>query len=167
MRNHIFSLDHLMGKVLDKKSPTALRTIGEVSSHLAVEPHVLRFWEGKFPQIKPQKFKGRRYYRPEDIHVLEKVKQLLYKEGYTIRGVQQYLSNHFLGKAALRKGEEAFSNSPVTQPSLLKEAPSEELTEKEVAPFSASEQALLPTIETLKEARNKLKNLLFITVPEE
>ena len=75
------------------KSPSALRTIGEVSQELGVASHVLRFWESKFKQIKPQKRRGRRYYRPEDIQIIHQIKALLYQQGYTIRGVQRFLSN--------------------------------------------------------------------------
>lgn len=75
-----------------EKSPTALRTIGEVAEELDIATHVLRFWESKFHQIKPQKRRGRRYYRPEDINTLSQIKILLYGEGYTIRGVQKFLA---------------------------------------------------------------------------
>ena len=74
------------------KSDTAYRTISEVSSKLTVPPHVLRFWESKFVQIKPLKRGGgRRYYRPEDIDLLRSIRELLYTEGYTIKGVQKLL----------------------------------------------------------------------------
>jgi DNA-binding transcriptional MerR regulator len=74
------------------KAPQAFRTISEVSETLDVPQHVLRFWEGKFPQIKPLKRAGgRRYYRPEDIELLRGVRALLYAEGYTIKGVQKLL----------------------------------------------------------------------------
>lgn len=75
------------------KSASALRTIGEVAEQLDVPQHVLRFWEGKFEQISPKKHRGRRYYRPEDIAVLEQIKALLYNKGYTVKGVQNLLSN--------------------------------------------------------------------------
>ena len=75
-----------------QKKAGAFRTIREVADHLDVEQHVLRFWETKFNQIKPLKRGGgRRYYRPEDITVLERIHQLLYKEGYTIKGAQKVL----------------------------------------------------------------------------
>ena len=75
-----------------QKKAGAFRTIREVADHLEVEQHVLRFWETKFNQIKPMKRGGgRRYYRPEDIVVLERIHQLLYKEGYTIKGAQKVL----------------------------------------------------------------------------
>ena len=69
------------------KSPDAFRTIGEVSEALAVPQHVLRFWESKFPQIRPLKRGGgRRYYRPEDVALLRHIQHLLHAEGYTVRG---------------------------------------------------------------------------------
>jgi DNA-binding transcriptional MerR regulator len=74
------------------KSPSALRTIGEVAEDVGVATHVLRFWESKFNQIKPQKRRGRRYYRPEDVRTITQIKSLLYVQGYTIRGVQKFLS---------------------------------------------------------------------------
>jgi DNA-binding transcriptional MerR regulator len=74
------------------KSPDAFRTIREVSETLDVPQHVLRFWETKFPQIRPLKRGGgRRYYRPEDVELLRGIRSLLYAEGYTIRGVQKLL----------------------------------------------------------------------------
>lgn len=74
------------------KSATAFRTISEVSGDLDVPQHVLRFWETKFSQIRPLKRGGgRRYYRPEDVDLLRRIQHLLYKEGYTIKGVQRLL----------------------------------------------------------------------------
>ncbi|MGE0613278.1 MAG: MerR family transcriptional regulator [Hyphomicrobiales bacterium] len=74
------------------KSPEAFRTISEVAEDLDVPKHVLRFWEVKFSQLKPMKRGGgRRYYRPEDVDLLKGIRQLLYSEGYTIKGVQRIL----------------------------------------------------------------------------
>lgn len=74
------------------KSADAFRTIGEVAEELDVPKHVLRFWEGKFPQIRPMKRGGgRRYYRPEDLELLRGIRHLLHAEGYTIKGVQKIL----------------------------------------------------------------------------
>lgn len=74
------------------KSEAAFRTISEVAEELDVPQHVLRFWEGKFPQVKPLKRGGgRRYYRPEDVALLRRIRDLLYSEGYTIKGVQKLL----------------------------------------------------------------------------
>lgn len=75
-----------------RKSPSAFRTISEVADDLRIPQHVLRFWETKFPQLKPLKRGGgRRYYRPEDISLLRRVSDLLYTQGYTIKGVQRLL----------------------------------------------------------------------------
>lgn len=74
------------------KSGTAFRTTGEVSEELDLPAHVLRFWESKFPEVQPVKRGGgRRYYRPEDVDLLRRIRQFLYQEGYTIRGVQKLL----------------------------------------------------------------------------
>jgi DNA-binding transcriptional MerR regulator len=74
------------------KSPEAFRTISEVAADLSVPQHVLRFWETKFTQIRPLKRGGgRRYYRPEDVELLRRIRSLLYSEGYTIKGVQKVL----------------------------------------------------------------------------
>lgn len=77
------------------KSPDAFRTISEVADDLDLPQHVLRFWETRFPQIKPMKRGGgRRYYRPEDIDLLKGIRHLLYDHGYTIKGVQKLLKTN-------------------------------------------------------------------------
>ena len=74
------------------KAPDAFRTISEVADELDIPQHVLRFWESRFPQIKPMKRAGgRRYYRPEDVDLLRGIRHLLHNEGYTIKGVQKIL----------------------------------------------------------------------------
>jgi DNA-binding transcriptional MerR regulator len=74
------------------KSAEAFRTISEVAGELEVPQHVLRFWESKFPQIRPLKRAGgRRYYRPDDVALLRRIRQCLYEQGYTIKGVQKLL----------------------------------------------------------------------------
>src|SRR5712672_1770413 len=71
-----------------EKSAQAFRTISEVATELDVPQHVLRFWESKFSQVRPLKRGGgRRYYRPEDIDLLRRIRTLLYEDGYTIKGV--------------------------------------------------------------------------------
>jgi DNA-binding transcriptional MerR regulator len=73
-----------------QKSASAFRTISEVSAELDVPQHVLRFWETKFTQVRPLKRGGgRRYYRPEDVELLSRIRELLYRDGYTIKGVQR------------------------------------------------------------------------------
>ncbi len=72
------------------KSKAAFRTIAEVAEELGVATHVLRFWETKFPQIKPMKRNGgRRYYRPDDVEIVKIIKTFLYEKRYTIEGVQK------------------------------------------------------------------------------
>ena len=72
------------------KSKSAFRTIAEVADEIGVATHVLRFWETKFPQIKPMKRSGgRRYYRPDDVEVVKTIKYFLYDKRYTIEGVQK------------------------------------------------------------------------------
>ena len=74
------------------KSAAAFRTISEVSHDLDVPQHVLRFWESKFTPVRPLKRGGgRRYYRPEDVDLLRQIRNLLYTDGYTIKGVQRLL----------------------------------------------------------------------------
>jgi DNA-binding transcriptional MerR regulator len=74
------------------KAPDAFRTISEVAVELDLPQHVLRFWETRFPQIRPMKRGGgRRYYRPEDVDLLRGIRHLLYADGYTVRGVQRIL----------------------------------------------------------------------------
>ena len=96
-----FGTDNLTGSRRGGKSPGAFRTISEVSNDLEVPPHVLRFWETKFPQIKPLKRGGgRRYYRPEDVALLRQIRQLLYNDGYTIKGVQRLIKEGALKNTA-------------------------------------------------------------------
>jgi len=93
------------------KSPEAFRTISEVAEGLDLPQHVLRFWESRFPQIKPLKRGGgRRYYRPDDVELLRAIKRLLYDEGYTIKGVQKMLREQ--GAGPLSRGETAPPSAP-------------------------------------------------------
>lgn len=76
------------------KSADAYRTIGEVAEELKLPQHVLRFWETRFPQVKPLKRAGgRRFYRPDDVALLRAIKAMLYGQGYTIKGVQRLLQD--------------------------------------------------------------------------
>ncbi|MEE2688195.1 MAG: MerR family transcriptional regulator [Pseudomonadota bacterium] len=95
----------MSGRPKVKKSDGAFRTISEVSQHLNVPQHVLRFWESKFAQVNPLKRGGgRRYYRPDDIRLLERVRDLLYVDGFTIKGVQRMMRERGV-KALLAEGE--------------------------------------------------------------
>lgn len=82
---------------MNEKASDAFRTISEVADLLDIPPHVLRFWETKFSALRPLKRSGgRRYYRPDDVAVLRRIKQLLYDDGFTIKGAQKLVR----GKAA-------------------------------------------------------------------
>ena len=113
------------------KSPDAFRTISEVADGLDLPQHVLRFWETRFPQIKPLKRGGgRRYYRPQDVDLIKGIRHMLYDQGYTIKGVQKLLrenGNQFIvavgsgDRAAVeaiaqRKQAEAAPLTPAAQP---------------------------------------------------
>jgi DNA-binding transcriptional MerR regulator len=75
-----------------EKAPDAFRTIGELSAELGVAQHILRYWETKFPQLKPlQRAGNRRYYRPDDVALARRIHRLLSDEGYTVKGVQKLL----------------------------------------------------------------------------
>jgi DNA-binding transcriptional MerR regulator len=121
----------------DEKAPGAFRTIGEVSEELGVPQHVLRFWEERFPQIKPLYRGGRRYYRPQDVDTLTKIQHLLKQEGYTIKGAKK-----------------AFSDSPVNTPISLRPAPPEkpisQLTDTQASQLSVLRQELLTMRDMLK-----------------
>jgi DNA-binding transcriptional MerR regulator len=104
--------------VLRTKSPEAFRTISEVAAELDVPQHVLRFWEGRFTQIKPVKRAGgRRYYRPEDVDLLRGIRTLLYSDGFTIKGVQKILRDRGLRHVAeLGRSEAAAAEPAVSEP---------------------------------------------------
>jgi DNA-binding transcriptional MerR regulator len=108
-----------------EKSPEAYRTIREVADSLDLPQHVLRFWETRFPQIRPLKRAGgRRYYRPDDIERLRLIKRLLYEEGYTIKGVQKLFKEQgvqALSAAALSPVESSAEMALAIEP----ETPSE------------------------------------------
>ena len=90
------------------KSDQAFRTIGELASELDVPQHILRYWESRFPQLKPlQRAGNRRYYRPADVALAHRIHRLLNQDGYTIRGVQQLLAAGSGGGSAEREAEKA------------------------------------------------------------
>lgn len=96
------------------KGPNAFRTIAEVSELLDIAPHVLRFWEGKFPQLKPMtRAGGRRMYRPEDITLLRGISALLVEDGYSIKGVQKLLRDQGVAQVRLRAGGGSGAAPPV------------------------------------------------------
>src|SRR4028119_1773694 len=97
-----------------EKSPDAFRTISEVADDLDLPQHVLRFWETRFTHIKPLKRGGgRRYYRPDDVELLKGIRQLLYGQGYTIKGVQRILKSEGVRFVqGVGRGEESVAAPP-------------------------------------------------------
>jgi DNA-binding transcriptional MerR regulator len=94
-----------------EKAPGALKTIGELSVELGVAQHILRYWETKFPQLKPMQRAGnRRYYRPADVDLARRINRLLNEEGYTVKGVQKLLRD----RGGL--GEQTVSHMPIASP---------------------------------------------------
>jgi DNA-binding transcriptional MerR regulator len=85
----------------DGKDPEALRTIGEVAKALGIRQHVLRYWEDQFPMLSPLKRSGgRRYYRAEDVQLVETIDRLVHREGYTLKGAKMALQAGGKGSSA-------------------------------------------------------------------
>ncbi len=130
-----------------EKSAAAFRTISEVAEELDVPQHVLRFWETKFSQVRPMKRGGgRRYYRPEDVELLRKIRTLLYEDGYTIRGVQKLLRQS--GVRGLISGAEAAQ--PEAKPPVATPAPAPTAS----PPSGGRRQALSEVLEELYAIRS-------------
>jgi len=112
------------------KSPDAYRTISEAGEEAGLPAHVLRFWEGKFPQLKPVKRAGgRRLYRPGDISLLKGLRRLLYEEGYTIKGAQKYLRDHGVAHVCkLGESEGALEVAAIAAERPVTEAPENQTT---------------------------------------
>ena len=126
----LFSADSRHAGFADGKEEGALRTIGEVAKALGIRQHVLRYWEEQFPMLKPLKRSGgRRYYRPEDVALVEAIDRLVHREGYTLRGARQALAG---GKAA----------RSVTTPQVAEPQPSPVRPESESAPVPTNAFAL-------------------------
>jgi DNA-binding transcriptional MerR regulator len=146
------------------KAPGAFRTISEVANDLKVQQHVLRFWETKFTQIKPLKRGGgRRYYRPEDVALLKNIHNLLYTEGYTIKGVQKLLKSGPRGQTI--EATAPAPAVPVPAAPLVAQRPSAPVFSKpaeQQAPASqgmnSRQRAILESmLGELKELRNMIK----------
>lgn len=126
----LFSADSRHVGFADGKEEGALRTIGEVAKALGIRQHVLRYWEEQFPMLKPLKRSGgRRYYRPEDVALVEAIDRLVHREGYTLRGARQALAG---GKAA----------RSVKTPQVAEPQPSPVRPESEPAPVPTNAFAL-------------------------
>jgi DNA-binding transcriptional MerR regulator len=153
------------------KRAAVFRTIGEVAEDLDLPAHVLRFWESKFSQLKPLKRGGgRRYYRPEDIALLSRIRQCLYQEGYTIRGVQKLLVEGTLGMGvggggAADVAPSLFPLDPAPAPASPRpvRAPRRAAVEASPAPASLSDMGkakLEEAVQDLLAARQMLDALL-------
>lgn len=100
-----------------EKAPDAFRTIGELSAELGVAQHILRYWETKFPQLRPlQRAGNRRYYRPDDVALARRIHRLLSQEGYTVKGVQKLLRQR--EDRVEPSAEKAPSPSPAPSPAV-------------------------------------------------
>ena len=98
-----------------EKAPDAFRTIGELSAELGIAQHILRYWETKFPQLKPlQRAGNRRYYRPADVALARRIHGLLNEQGYTVKGVQKLLRS---------KDDGELQSAPPTAPTIVEAAP--------------------------------------------
>ncbi len=138
------------------KSAAAFRTTGEVAEELDLPAHVLRFWESKFPQVKPLKRGGgRRYYRPEDIDLLRQIRRCLYQEGYTIRGVQKLLR-----EGVLRGGETASAPAEDDTPPNLFALDAAPRSPEPPVGRPPSRQALLTALEELRHELTAIRRLL-------
>jgi DNA-binding transcriptional MerR regulator len=108
-----------------RKSEQAFRTIGELAGELGVPQHILRYWETRFPQLKPlQRAGNRRYYRTDDVALARRIHRLLNQDGYTIRGVQQLLGK---GAGAAPAEEEAVAATVPTPASQQESYPADAL----------------------------------------
>jgi DNA-binding transcriptional MerR regulator len=139
------------------KSPEAYRTISEVAEAIDLPQHVLRFWETRFPQIKPLKRGGgRRYYRPDDVKLLEAIKRLLYDRGYTIKGVQRMLREQ--GALAVIETDGAAPAETELEP--VREAPAPSRREPPMSAPALSPRdvaALSAALAEIREAERQLR----------
>jgi DNA-binding transcriptional MerR regulator len=134
------------------KSADAFRTISEVAGELDLPRHVLRFWETRFPQIKPLKRAGgRRYYRPRDIEVLRAIKNLLYGQGYTIKGVQRVLKERGAGAFAAANDAANESRSELSFPAARELLPLQGSPPRDDSAGVSSQGPMLPLALTSEE----------------
>ncbi|MCI5059698.1 MAG: MerR family transcriptional regulator [Alphaproteobacteria bacterium] len=141
-----------------KKAEGAFRTISEVADLLDVQQHVLRFWETKFSQVKPLKRGGgRRYYRPEDVALLQRIHHLLYTEGYTIKGAQKLLKgqskSQIVAGAQAQKEAENQNQSPAVKFEDAPQAEGSQVAKKGLSQGQKTAlEAVLEELKALREA---------------
>jgi len=131
-----------MATATGDKAPGAFKTIGELSRELGVAQHILRYWETRFPQLRPlQRAGNRRYYRPADVDLARRIHRLLTAEGYTVRGVQKLLRE--------KSGE--------PEP-----APVQDNESQPAAAYVAPAMAIAPSLDLdrLRDLRNRLADAL-------
>jgi len=139
------------------KSSTAFRTISEVADELDVAQHVLRFWESKFPQVRPLKRGGgRRYYRPEDVELLRQIRSLLYDEGYTIKGAQKLLRARRSRASDEPEAREPAQRPQPAAPQTVEAAPPSPSLSRQTA--AELRRRLRPLLAELIEARDRLRS---------
>ena len=149
-----------------EKSPEAFKTISEAAEELGVEQHVLRFWETKFTQIKPLKRRGgRRYYRPEDMEVLHRIRHLLYKQGFTIKGAKKAMQAKDPAEETAIAVAEAKEAAHASKPAPKRNAPEGTAQLDLLAPAPAAQgigtgerKALEKILSTLQSARKNLQS---------
>ncbi len=149
-----------------RKSENAFRTITEVAEILDLPAHVLRFWESKFKYIKPMKRGGgRRYYRPEDIHLLLGIKHLLYSEGLTIKGAQKVIQKNGVKSVVVTGASKSKKSSADTTQFEKPEVTTEE--KKYFKFFDISNKKIIDDVDheqirnivrKLQTVRNKIQN---------
>ena len=151
-----------------EKSASAFRTISEVAGELDVPQHVLRFWESKFIQVRPMKRGGgRRYYRPEDIDLLRSIRELLYTDGYTIKGVQKLLREGGVKALADRQNAHAPPRATEIPEPRVRSEPADGVQAAQAPPAAsdASEvevlrEALAEILEELEQVGTRLRKAL-------
>ena len=150
----VTAIDNSQRKRRRSKAPGAFRTISEVATDLEVPQHVLRFWESKFSQVRPMKRAGgRRYYRPEDVRLLFGIREFLYEDGYTIRGVQKLLRER--GGRALSERADPKKYAPKTI-----EGTSIGVEHKKRAGFSSPEEEQRRALGELLQELEEINRLL-------
>ncbi|MDE0057177.1 MAG: MerR family transcriptional regulator [Defluviicoccus sp.] len=147
------------------KSASAFRTISEVAGELEVPQHVLRFWESKFIQVRPMKRGGgRRYYRPEDIDLLRSIRELLYTDGYTIKGVQKLLREGGVKALAERQIPErpAIEPTPIdrAEPVVAARPAPAPAVAAEASETAALKAALAEVLDELERIKRRLRDAL-------
>ena len=111
-------------KAPDRKAPDAFRTIGEVAEAMGLPTHVLRFWESRFPQIRPVKGAGgRRYYRPTDVALITALRRLLHEDGLSIRAVQKMLRDQGIRQVAAMAAPQEIQTAPAEPVAVPEPAP--------------------------------------------